>query len=367
LIVTDTQASRLSYIEAFLTGNADEVGVATVFVSHPWAGSFDTLVESCSRHPDDVFWIDIFCKNQWVVNSDDTATELQRCVQTCRNPVTFTPQVLFLISPWPNPIALTRIWCLFELMHALLCKAHILMSISADAQSALTAQSRAEQLSSFESAVSLSNAQATVAADVDAIMADIDSMPDGRSGMEQKLKQYLRSCLWVYLHAESALQPAPEPELEPESEPPIGAETEPEPEPEIRAELDSRLCGVAEEIGTHLAWLQHLADKTSGESPMTDDEQDSAEQRTLRLQTIHAQSCRHLAAEQVHMLMDALALCERLGLIESDSDGEIDEQTGELPGVDALDLDHAVAAQLHRELSNSTAEEGVPPEDAPDA
>ena len=48
VIVKETEASKLSYIDAFLLGSA-EVGVATVFVSHPWAGGFDALVETCSR------------------------------------------------------------------------------------------------------------------------------------------------------------------------------------------------------------------------------------------------------------------------------------------------------------------------------
>ena len=147
-----------------------------------------------ARFPDDIFWIDIFCKNQWIANSDDlpllaepgvegerppkqllrarqrlalakaciprlsegsplalldydslrrvarrqtarddTADELQRCVRSARNSAG-RPHVLFVVHPWPDPIALTRIWCLFELMHALLCNAQIHMSMSLEAQ-----------------------------------------------------------------------------------------------------------------------------------------------------------------------------------------------------------------------------------------
>ena len=138
VIVKETEASKMSYIDAFLL-DGNEVGVATVFVSHPWAGGFDALVETCSRFPDEIFWIDIFCKNQWVVNSGDTALELQRGVRASKNSAG-KPHVLFVVHPWPTPLALSRIWCLFELMHALLCEAQIHMSMSRAAQTALIGQ-----------------------------------------------------------------------------------------------------------------------------------------------------------------------------------------------------------------------------------
>eukprot|EP01048_Picozoa_sp_COSAG05_P018831 COSAG05_NODE_2829_length_2593_cov_1.595830_3_plen_446_part_01 len=256
IIVKETEASQLSYLEAFLQGS-DEANVATVFVSHPWAGGFDSLVETCSRFPNDIFWIDIFCKNQWVVNSGDTATELQNCVQMCRDTASLRPHVLFVVHPWPNPIALSRIWCLFELMHALLCNAQIHMSMSPEAQTALVGQTREEQLVAIAEAVRLDNAQASVASDIDMIMADIDRMPGGRVEMERKLKAYLRSCLWVYLHPETTIEPEPEPQ--PESEP------EPEIEPQVDDEVDTRAAEVAAvrqaQLQTHVDWLRGLAER----------------------------------------------------------------------------------------------------------
>ena len=74
-------------------------------------GGFDTLVEICSRFPDEFFWVDIFCKNQWVVNSDDTEAELASCVARARSSYDLGPPTLLLVlSPFPTPTLFTRVW-----------------------------------------------------------------------------------------------------------------------------------------------------------------------------------------------------------------------------------------------------------------
>jgi hypothetical protein len=62
---------------------------------------------------DATFWIDIFCKNQHVVNSGDTAIELSSCVKNCGRTV-------LACSPWHDPSCLRRIWCQFEVHHTFL-------------------------------------------------------------------------------------------------------------------------------------------------------------------------------------------------------------------------------------------------------
>jgi hypothetical protein len=62
---------------------------------------------------DATFWIDIFCKNQHVVNSGDTAVELSSCVKRCGRTV-------LACSPWHDPTCLRRIWCQFEVHHTFL-------------------------------------------------------------------------------------------------------------------------------------------------------------------------------------------------------------------------------------------------------
>ena len=62
------------------------------------------------------FWLDILHKNQHLVNSEGTATELTACVQACE-------RTALVCTPWDCPVALQRVWCLYEVHHTLLSEA----------------------------------------------------------------------------------------------------------------------------------------------------------------------------------------------------------------------------------------------------
>jgi hypothetical protein len=62
------------------------------------------------------YWIDILCKNQFVVNSSDTAKELSDCVRSCRQGTALA------CCPWEKPECLSRVWCQFEIHHTYLAK-----------------------------------------------------------------------------------------------------------------------------------------------------------------------------------------------------------------------------------------------------
>ncbi|XRB25458.1 hypothetical protein RI054_44g153160 [Pseudoscourfieldia marina] len=56
-------------------------------------------------------WVDIFCKNQWIVNSGDTQQELEDGVGN-------VDKLWLVTHSWQNPQALKRTWCQFELRAA---------------------------------------------------------------------------------------------------------------------------------------------------------------------------------------------------------------------------------------------------------
>jgi hypothetical protein len=114
-----------------------DVGPATVFVSHTWNRPFVELIESleleerrqveraghhniqkhawpggcATRSPR--YWIDIFMKDQWAIQGNDTMTELV-------NAITGPGRVLVIGDGWnPIPVCLTRVWCLFEILNTL--------------------------------------------------------------------------------------------------------------------------------------------------------------------------------------------------------------------------------------------------------
>ena len=53
------------------------------------------------------YWIDILAKNQHIVNSTGTSSELQRCVRGCK-------RTKLVCTPYDEPSSLKRVWCLFE-------------------------------------------------------------------------------------------------------------------------------------------------------------------------------------------------------------------------------------------------------------
>lgn len=145
LVVEVTRARKCSYVD--LGGpmiSASDVGEATFFVSHAWRCPFASLVTSLFGHQlgsnamwalvdghvdaermlarleehlsqgitENYYWVDIFCKNQHKIQSDDTADELQRTVACIQS-------VLLVLNPLNDPVLLSRVWCLFEMCEAM--------------------------------------------------------------------------------------------------------------------------------------------------------------------------------------------------------------------------------------------------------
>jgi ankyrin repeat protein len=94
------------------------VGEATFFHSYTWSegfmDTFQTLEESLSSDVErwcSFIWWDIFCQNQHI--KGDVGKTFQTVIHQANT-------VLFSLPHLMKPIALGRVWCLFELTHALL-------------------------------------------------------------------------------------------------------------------------------------------------------------------------------------------------------------------------------------------------------
>ena len=124
VVVRETESKQCCYVDLW-RGRPDVTALLKmldVFVSHAWGEPLAVLLECTASfekeqalsqedfHPG--FWIDVFCKNQWVVNSDDTAAELEACVRRARSlwEIFSPPTVLLVASPWPAPQCLQRVW-----------------------------------------------------------------------------------------------------------------------------------------------------------------------------------------------------------------------------------------------------------------
>merc|ERR1719204_2560378 len=107
-IVPATTEEKIEYADKYIP--KAELSTATYFVSHSWSYPFWCLVEGVVAHQLECdggamytnsaetilsrlrnvqkkhfYWIDIFFKNQHIVNSDNTALELAECVQNAGN------------------------------------------------------------------------------------------------------------------------------------------------------------------------------------------------------------------------------------------------------------------------------------------
>lgn len=127
-----------------------DLGPATVFVSHTWNRPFTELIESLELEErrqverDGVYnaqnrswpagctgrspryWIDIFMKDQWAVQGNDTMAELVAAI-------TGPGKVIVIGDGWdPIPVCLTRVWCLFEILNTIQHQAQLSFAVYSD-------------------------------------------------------------------------------------------------------------------------------------------------------------------------------------------------------------------------------------------
>mmetsp|Transcript_30322 Transcript_30322/g.43385 ORF Transcript_30322/g.43385 Transcript_30322/m.43385 type:complete len:199 (-) Transcript_30322:3136-3732(-) len=92
------------------------VGVATVFISHAWKFKFTSVVDALQyhfseeQHKDIIIWFDLFSNNQHKA----TDLDFDWWCNTFKSAIHQFGYTVLVLSPWYNPIPLTRAWCLFE-------------------------------------------------------------------------------------------------------------------------------------------------------------------------------------------------------------------------------------------------------------
>eukprot|EP01043_Picozoa_sp_COSAG02_P005876 COSAG02_NODE_162_length_32474_cov_13.222511_12_plen_821_part_00 len=213
VIVHETEPEGCCYIDLWRgMPNVNELlGLIDTFVSHAWHETVDSLIGACVAHieecqepsrgsvfqPEPALWIDIFCKNQWVVNSGDTEAELAGCVKRARGNYDMgPPSIVLVLSPFPHPTLFTRIWCLFELMIGTTVNARILVSMTKTDRATLAGLIATGELRSARASdpqergyvglgqgeiadtIDITKAEATVPADKEYIMGKINEIPE---------------------------------------------------------------------------------------------------------------------------------------------------------------------------------------------
>jgi hypothetical protein len=133
-----------AYVDMLRGQNSHDLGLSSVFVSHAWKYPFHILVQAIETWETDPryfrqrsgskYWIDIFCKNQHDVVPSEVDKEFITSIESAWDVYSNQPQLLFVVHPWPDPVALSRIWCLFELQTGLIHQSRLHFQMSLDAK-----------------------------------------------------------------------------------------------------------------------------------------------------------------------------------------------------------------------------------------
>ena len=114
-IVPMTAASRLSLCAQMQRAGDARVQRATWFVSHAWRYKFLDLVRALEAFFADkgvvIIWLDLFSASQHSTFSKPP----EWWQQTFVTAIGQMGQMVMVMTPWDNPICLTRAWCLIEL------------------------------------------------------------------------------------------------------------------------------------------------------------------------------------------------------------------------------------------------------------
>ena len=118
---SSSKGSMLSYTTPTASSDRSQsnftlVAPATCFVSHAWKTPFKDVVDCLTQyentHHNTYYWFDVLTHNQYQnISSQHTewwSNVFKKAIQNMGD-------VIFIMSPWNKPIALTRLWCLFEL------------------------------------------------------------------------------------------------------------------------------------------------------------------------------------------------------------------------------------------------------------
>ena len=202
-IVPSTKECACSFVQAHVERNEQQaraVGHADIFVSHAWSYKFVDLIATLQEHrrrrfainpnmPEPHYWIDIFAVNQHNLFGSSELPMLKDVIAASK-------EVLVTLSPWDHPVALTRIWCLFEILTAMTSDTPITVELPPNDVAAFDA-ALSDDFSNIRSSlchIDSANAQATNPIDLQRIREQIKSTV-GFTALNTLVKDRLRAWL----------------------------------------------------------------------------------------------------------------------------------------------------------------------------
>ena len=110
--------------------DSDDVGAASVFISHAWRYNFLDVLDSLERNfelePDAILWFDLFSNDQ----NKAPDLDFYWWSSTFKSAIQDFGRVVMVLSPWSTPIPFTRGWCLYEVYCAVVTGAKFEVALS---------------------------------------------------------------------------------------------------------------------------------------------------------------------------------------------------------------------------------------------
>lgn len=175
------------------------LGEVTHFVSYSWSCPLVELVNALenrsrkgSRHNGETYYfIDIFGVNQHNMFGQTELPSLTKVIDgAC--------ELVVVSHPWEQPVPFTRVWCLFEVWHAIsVAKTKVTLCMNSREErkfkSSLLSADRGKIFSAIRD-IDVEKAEATVAADKEMILSKIRSTV-GYKSFNTELKECMQMCL----------------------------------------------------------------------------------------------------------------------------------------------------------------------------
>jgi len=192
-----TAKHKLSYVEHFYQEylSRNLVGECNTFLSHPWSGDFEDLISALSEYEKNLpeesqkkyYFVDYFAVNQH--NAKEDLNTLSSLIKKCKT-------LVLMAKPWEKPVALTRIWCIFELAHAVIGGNDIFLILPPEDQKRFQCKMRenVNKIWSFLDfrKINSGNAQATNPKDLEDIKKFIKEWCGGFARVDHMISNKLR-------------------------------------------------------------------------------------------------------------------------------------------------------------------------------
>eukprot|EP00808_Paulinella_micropora_P015242 g62684.t1 len=214
LVKPATADQKCSYVELLARSQdpQDRAGVATatVFLSHAWKYTFKQVVEAIAAHwPDKdnvrsqtFLWFDIFTVNQHQTSTVDP----DFWFEAFRENVRTIGRTVLILSPWRNPVPLTRSWCLWEIFCTRLTKAsfEICLSPTEVTDFEHTLVKDFDSILGALSRIDVKKAEAGKKEDQEKILALVEGMQGGPHELNKAVLSEMRA--WVVQAGRDALK-----------------------------------------------------------------------------------------------------------------------------------------------------------------